>query len=116
MKDKLSSSSLSSTLKSLVDQLGELNDIQQKSIESGRGGAETMVHKAVEDGILDKIYDANPKQLKFILEFYKFKYYTEYNKDRNLLRREVQKRLRDKKLEDLGVEVITVEQLEDLLK
>jgi hypothetical protein len=59
MKDKFESSSLSSTLKSLVDRLGELNDIQQKSIESGRGRA--------------------------------------------LLRREVQRRLRDKKLEDLGL-------------
>ena len=103
MKDKLKSSSLSSTLKSLVDQLGELNDIQQRSVESSRGGAETMVHKAVEDGLLDKIYDANTNQLTFILENYYFRYYTEYNKDRSLLRREVQKRLRDKKLEDLGI-------------
>jgi hypothetical protein len=103
MKDKFKSSSLSSTLKSLVDRLGELNDIQQKSIESGRGSADTMVNKAVEDGILDKIYDANTNQLTFILESYHFHYYTEYNKDRALLRREVQRRLRDKKLEDLGL-------------
>ena len=98
MKDKFESS----TLKSLVDRLGELNDIQQKSIESGRG-ADTMVHKALEDGILDKIYNANTKQLTFILESYHFHYYTEYNKDKELLRREVQRRLRDKKLEDLGL-------------
>lgn len=103
MKDKFKSSSLSSTLKSLVDRLGELNDIQQKSIESGRGSADTMVNKAVEDGILDKIYDANKNQLTFILESYHFNYYTEYNKDRELLRKEVQRRLRDKKLEDLGL-------------
>jgi hypothetical protein len=103
MKDKLKSSSLSSTLKSLVDQLGELNDIQQKSIESGRGSADTMVHKAMEDGILDRIYDANSNQLTFILESYRFQYYTEFNKDRSLLRREVQRRLRDRKLEDLGI-------------
>ena len=103
MKDKFKSSSLSSTLKSLVDRLGELNDIQQKSIESGRSSTDTMVHKAMEDGILDKIYDANQKQLTFILENYRFHYYTEYNKDRGLLRREVQRRLRDKKLEDLGL-------------
>ena len=103
MKDKLKSSSLSSTLKSLVGQLSDLNDIQQKSIESGRGSADTMVHKAMEDGILDKIYDANKNQLTFILENYNFHYYTEYNKDRVLLRREVQRRLRDKKLEDLGL-------------
>ena len=103
MKDKLKSSSLSSTLKSLVDQLSDLNDIQQRSIETGRGSADTMVHKAMEDGILDKIYDANTNQLTFILESYRFQYYTEYNKDRGLLRREVQRRLRDKKLEDLGI-------------
>ena len=103
MKDKLKSSSLSSTLKSLVEQLGELNDINQKSIESGRGSADTMVYKAMEDGILDKIYNANTNQLTFILESYHFHYYTEYNKDRGLLRREVQRRLRDKKLEDLGI-------------
>jgi hypothetical protein len=103
MKDKLKSSSLSSTLKSLVDQLGELNDIQQKSIESGRGSADTMVHKAMEDGILDRIYDANSNQLTFILESYRFQYYTEFNKDRSLLRREVQRRLRDRKLEELGI-------------
>jgi hypothetical protein len=103
MKDKLKSSSLSSTLKSLVDQLSDLNDIHQKSIESGRGSADTMVHKAFEDGILDKIYDANTYQLNFVLEQYYFRYYTEYNKDRSLLRREVQRRLRDRKLEDLGL-------------
>ena len=103
MKDKFESSSLSSTLKSLVDQLSDLNDIQQRSIETGRGSADTMVHKAVEDGILDKIYDANKYQLNFILTQYYFRYYTEYNKDRELLRKEVQRRLRDKKLEDLGL-------------
>lgn len=103
MKDKFESSSLSSTLKSLVDRLGELNDIQQKSIESGRGSADTMVNKAVEDGILDKIYDADQNQLNYILTQYYFRYYTEYNKDRELLRKEVQRRLRDKKLEDLGL-------------
>jgi len=103
MKDKFKSSSLSSTLKSLVDRLGELNDIQQKSIESGRGSADTMVNKAVEDGILDKIYDADQNQLNYILTQYYFRYYTEYNKDRALLRKEVQRRLRDKKLEDLGL-------------
>ena len=103
MKDKFESSSLSSTLKSLVDRLGELNDIQQKSIESGRGSADTMVNKAVEDGILDKIYDADQNQLNYILTQYYFRYYTEYNKDRSLLRKEVQRRLRDKKLEDLGL-------------
>ena len=103
MKDKFESSSLSSTLKSLVDQLSDLNDIQQKSIETGRGSADTMVNKAMEDGILDKIYDANQYQLNFILTQYYFRYYTEYNKDRELLRKEVQRRLRDKKLEDLGL-------------
>ena len=101
MKDKFESSSLSSTLKSLVDQLSDLNDIQQKSIETGRGSADTMVNKAVEDGILDKIYDANKYQLNFILTQYYFRYYTEYNKDRELLRKEVQRRLRDRRINEI---------------
>lgn len=88
---------------SLVDRLGELNDIHQKSIESGRSAGDMMVYKAIEDGILDKIYEANQKQLSFIMNAYNFRYYTEYNKDRELLRKEVQSRLRDNKLEDLGL-------------
>ena len=47
---------------SLVDRLGELNDIHQKSIESGRSSGDMMVYKAIEDGILDKII-IRPKSL-----------------------------------------------------
>lgn len=101
MKDKLKSSSLSSTLKSLVDQLGELNDIHQKSIESGRGSADTMVHKAMEDGILDNIHNATNVQINK-LKTYKFKYYSELNDD-DVLLAEIRKRLRDRKLEELGL-------------
>ena len=101
MKDKLKSSSLSSTLKSLVEQLGELNDIHQKSIESGRGSADTMVYKAMEDGILDNIHNATNDQINK-LKTYKFKYYSELNDD-DVLLAEIRKRLRDRKLEELGI-------------
>ena len=99
MKDKFESSSLSSTLKSLVDRLGELNDIQQKSVESGRSSADTMVHKAMEDGILDNIHNATRDQLHK-LKYYKFKYYYEYNDD-DVLLGEVRKRLRENKLQKI---------------
>jgi len=101
MEDNAKSTILSGKLKSISDRLTDLNDILKRSAESGRDVSYMMTYKAVEDGLLEKIYDANPIQLNYMMNCYRFIYYTEYNKDKELLRREVQKRLRDKKLEDL---------------
>ena len=108
MKDKLENildnlNNSENSLEDLSNVLSEMRDIALRVRESGSSYQTLEVHKSVEDGILDKIYDANQYQLNYILTQYYFRYYTEYNKDRELLRKVVQKNLRDKKLEDLGL-------------
>ncbi len=57
--------------------------------------------KKIEDGLLDNIHNANESQLNHMISNYRFRYYTDYNIDKDLLKSEITKRLRDNKLKQL---------------
>lgn len=58
-------------------------------------------NKGVEDGILDNMINADEKQFNTIMAAYKFRYYREFNTDKEALRNEVTRRIREKKLNKL---------------
>ena len=89
---------LTTTLDSMIKSLEEMNDILSKSEKSKESVSMTTLYKNIEDGILDKINFANTKQLSHIMNSYRFKYYVEYNTDKDLLKAEITKRLRNSKL------------------
>jgi hypothetical protein len=89
----------SDKLSSMIDKLEDLNNILDKSKSNREDVSITILYKKVEDGILDHIHKANTNQLKFILSQYRFRYYTDFNTDKELLKNEINKRIRDKKLE-----------------
>jgi len=94
-------SELESKLSSMIESLEELNKVLSKSKSNREDLSMTMLYKNIEDGILDKIHDANQHQLNVMMNSYRFKYYAEFNTDKELLRNEIQKRLRENKLEKL---------------
>ena len=94
---------LESKLSSMIESLDELTKVLNKSKSNREDVSMTMLYKNIEDGILGKIHDANQHQLNMMMNSYRFKYYTEFNTDKELLRNEIQKRLRDKKLKELGL-------------
>lgn len=92
---------LESKLSSMIESLEELNKVLSKSKSNREDVSMTVLYKNIEDGILDKIHDANQHQLNTMMNSYRFKYYTEFNTDKELLRNEIQKRLRENKLNNL---------------
>lgn len=94
---------LESKLSSMIESLDELTKVLNKSKSNKEDVSMTVLYKKIEDGILDKIHDANQHQLNMMMNSYRFKYYTEFNTDKELLRNEIQKRLRDNKLKELGL-------------
>jgi 3-dehydroquinate dehydratase len=92
---------LESKLSSMIKSLDELTKVLNKSKSNREDVSITMLYKNIEDGILDKIHDANGHQLNMMMNSYRFKYYTEFNTDKELFKNEIQKRLRDNKLEKL---------------
>jgi hypothetical protein len=92
--------SLEKELEVLCENLTQINEILSK-VGGAQNYTKNLVYKGVEDGILDKIQNANAFQLNYIMNEYKFQYYTEFNSNRNLLRSEINKRLRDKKIDNL---------------
>jgi hypothetical protein len=84
-----------------IETLKNITEITNRIKSTGRSFFETETFKKVEDGILDSIYKANEYQLSVLLNGgYKFKYYTELNDPENR-KNEIQKRLRDNKLNEL---------------
>lgn len=99
--DQYGVSELVKDLERCVDTLEGLNKILDKKEKGKFPEAET--HKRIEDGILDSIHKANNHQLNVMLKGgYKFRFYTELN-NQEALRSEIQKRLRDNKLKELGI-------------
>jgi 3-dehydroquinate dehydratase len=94
---------LESHLSSMINTLDEMTKILNKSKENKENVSMTMLYKNIEDGILDKIHDANQNQLNHIMNSYRFRFYTEFNTDKELLKNEIQMRLRDNKLQKLGI-------------
>ena len=88
-------------LENLIKKVSDLKDLSERS-QSERKDITTMsVYKKVEDGVLDNIHNASKSQLINFLENYRFYYYTEYNNNKELLKNEVNRRLRDDKLKQL---------------
>lgn len=85
-------------LESMIDSLQEIQDVLSKSQSNRESVDMTILYKNIEDGILDNIQNANNKQLNHIINDYKFRYYTDFNTNKELLRSEITKRLRDIKL------------------
>jgi hypothetical protein len=85
-------------LESMIDSLKEMQDVLSKSQSNRESVDMTILYKNIEDGILDNIQNANNKQLNHIINDYRFRYYTDFNTDKELLRSEITKRLRDIKL------------------
>lgn len=85
-------------LESMIDSLQEIQDVLSKSQSNRESVDMTILYKNIEDGILDNIQNANNKQLNHIINDYKFRYYTDFNTDKELLSSEITKRLRDIKL------------------
>jgi transcription termination factor NusB len=65
------------------------------------GDNSMYIWKKVEDGILDNLHNANQHQLDQ-LQYFKFMFYSDLNNKENL-KNEITRRLRDKKLNDLGL-------------
>jgi len=88
-------------LETCIETLKNITEITNKTKSTGRSFFETETFKKVEDGILDSIHRANNHQLSVLLNGgYKFKYYIELNDPENR-KSEIQKRLRDNKLNEL---------------
>ena len=94
---------LETHLSSMLETLDEMTKVLNKSKQNREEVSMTMLFKNIEDGILDKIHDANTHQLNHMMNSYRFRYYTEFNSDKELLKNEIQKRLRDNKLRNLGI-------------
>lgn len=82
-------------LEKLASKMEELNQVLKT------GDNSMYVWKKIEDGILDNIHKANDYQLERLYNF-RFKFYSDLNNKENL-KNEITKRLRDKKLNDLGL-------------
>jgi hypothetical protein len=97
MKDVIES------LSNLSKQLEETIEIKKRSNRSFGGDYfQAELRKKIEDGILNNIHNATSDQLTRLERDYRFMYYYEYN-DSDVFLSEIKRRLRDKKLEDLGL-------------
>lgn len=85
-------------LKRLSASMEELNNILLNNSKNRNG----YVHKKIEDGILDNLHNASPEQLSRLSNGYKFQFYTQLN-DPIELEREITQRLREQKLNKLGI-------------
>lgn len=92
---------LEQKLKNMLDTVVEMKEVLIKSKEIHEDVPMTTFYKKMEDGILDKIGTANDYQKKVILESYKFRYYTTFNTDKDLLKRVITEKIRGSKLEEL---------------
>jgi hypothetical protein len=90
------------SLSNLSKQLEETLEITKRANKNFGGDYfQAELRKKIEDGILDNIHNATSDQLS-IVRNYRFMYYYEYNDD-DVFLSEIKRRLRDKKLEDLGL-------------
>ena len=91
------------SLSKLSKQLDESLEITKRANKNFGGDYfQAELRKKIEDGILDNIHNATSDQLIRMWRNYRFMYYYEYN-DSDVFLSEIKRRLRDKKLEDLGL-------------
>ena len=88
-------------LNNIIQNMKEMIDILNRSNNNKEPVGDSIFHKGVEDGILDNMINANEKQFNVIMSVYKFRYYKEFNTDKESLRNEVTRRIREKKLNQL---------------
>ena len=88
-------------LENIIQNMKEMTDILERSKANYESVGDTRFYKGVEDGILDNMINADEKQFNTIMTAYKFRYYREFNTDKELLRNEVTRRIREKKLNKL---------------
>jgi len=83
-------------LEKLQKDILELQDfaIRAKNFSSN---IEAATFKNIEEGIINNLHKANRHQLHTILNAYKFRYYHKFNKDKNLIVKE----LRENRLKEL---------------
>lgn len=87
------------SLKNVISKLETLRcEYEKNEILSGRY---SILNKKIEDGILDNMINANDRQYNNIIDNHMFKYYTNFNSDREALKNEVIKRKRDIKLNSI---------------
>lgn len=92
---------LISLLEKVSDDIRDITDVTKRSKEIGVTTDVAFTFKSIEDGILNNIHNATNEQINK-LKTYKFKYYHELNDD-DILLAEIRKRLRDRKLKELGI-------------
>jgi hypothetical protein len=85
-------------LERLSSSMEELNSILLRNSNLQYG----YVHKKIEDGILESLHQASPDQLEKLGQNFKFKFYTDLN-DPLKLESEITRRLREHKLNELGI-------------
>lgn len=88
--------SIINRLEKLQKDILELQDftIRAKNFSSN---IEAAAYKNIEEGIIKNLHKANRHQLHTILNSYRFRYYQEFNKDKNLIVKE----LRENKLNEI---------------
>jgi len=88
-------------LETCIETIKNITEITIRTKGIGRSFSEAELFKKIEDGILDSIHKANEHQLNVLLNGgYRFKYYIELN-DVEKCKIEIQKRLRDNKLNEI---------------
>lgn len=80
-------------LNNIIQNMKEMTDILKRSNDNYESVGDTRFYKVVEDGILDNMINVDEKQFNTIMTAYKFRYYREFNTDKELLRNEVTRRI-----------------------
>lgn len=86
-------------LEKLVEKLEDVLSIRIRKQKTGLSEDELVLNKRIEDGLFNNIKNTNDYQIEFLLNKFAFRYYFEYNENRNL----VKERIRNDKLKTLEV-------------
>jgi hypothetical protein len=93
---------LTKELNKLIQTCQDMTDVIKKSKYPSQSDSIAMstFHKKCEDGILNNIDSADDYQLKKMMSYH-FKFYTEFNFDKELLSNTIKKIIRDKKIDKI---------------
>ncbi len=94
-------SDLEKELEKLIQTCQDMTDVLKKSKETNPYAHDNLAmnsfYKNCEDGILNNIDTANEYQLKRMMSYH-FRYYTEYNTDKELLKNKIKEIIRDNRI------------------
>lgn len=85
----------------LIKCLLDLNDSIKKLGDELKMSNDQFLYRDLEDGIIEKAINASPEQLENFIKNYRFQFYAKYNNDRDLLRQDIMKKIRNKKLDEI---------------